>query len=164
MTRYVEENKDRFGVEPICEQLPIAPSTYYEAKRRPASARALRDEKLKAEIDRVHKANRGVYGARKVWRHLLREKIGVARCTVERLMREKGLQGIRRGKRRRTTIPDETAARPADLVQRNFSVTRPNRLWVVDLTYLATWSGFVYVAFVIDAFSRVGRLGRRFVR
>ena len=154
MTAYIDEHESRFGVEPICRLLPIAPSTYYEAKRRPPSARALRDEELKREICRVHKANFGVYGARKVWRQLLREGIQVAHCTVERLMREMGLQGSRRGRRRRTTIPDRSAARPADLVQRNFNATRPNRLWVVDLTYVATWSGFVYVAFVIDAFSR----------
>jgi transposase InsO family protein len=154
MTDYIDEHKERFGVEPICEQLPIAPSTYYEAKKRPPSPRALRDEELKTEIARVHEANFGVYGARKVWRQLRREGIGVAKCTVERLMREMGLQGARRGKRRRTTIRDESAARPADLVKRNFHATRPNQLWVVDLTYVATWSGFVYVALVIDAFSR----------
>lgn len=154
MTRYVDENRNRFGVEPICAELPIAPSTYYEAKRRPPSSRAVRDEELKTEISRVHRANRSLYGARKVWRQLLREKIAVARCTVERLMKEMGLEGVRRGRKRRTTIPDEAASRPADLVKRDFSVTRPNRLWVVDLTYVTTWSGFVYVAFVIDAFSR----------
>ncbi len=154
MTRYVDEHKQRFGVEPICAHLPIAPSTYYEAKRRPPSPRAVRDEELKVEIARVHKDNFGVYGARKVWRQLHREGIIVARCTVERLMRELHLEGVRRGKRRRTTIADDAAPRPADLVQRNFSATRPNQLWVVDLTYVATWSGFVYVAFVIDAFSR----------
>ena len=154
MMAYVDEHEERFGVEPICKQLPIAPSTYYEAKKRPPSARKLRDEELKPEIERVHKANFGVYGARKVWRQLLREKIAVAKCTVERLMREMGLRGARRGKRRRTTIADKAASRPADLVQRNFTATRPNQLWVVDLTYVATWSGFVYVAFVVDAFSR----------
>ncbi len=154
MMTYVDENKERFGVEPICEHLPIAPSTYYEAKHGRPSARALRDEELKTEIARVHRDNFGVYGARKVWRQLHREGIAVARCTVERLMGELGLEGVRRGKRSRTTIPDETATRPADLVKRNFSATRPNHLWVVDLTYVATWSGFVYVAFVIDAFSR----------
>ena len=154
MIAYIDANKDRFGVEPICQLLPIAPSTYYDAKRRPPSARALRDEELKAEVRRVHADNFGVYGARKVWRQLGREGIDVARCTVERLMGELGLEGARRGKRHRTTIPHEGASRPADLVERDFSAERPNQLWVADLTYVTTWSGFVYVALVIDAFSR----------
>jgi putative transposase len=154
MIAYIEANKDRFGVEPICQVLPIAPSTYHAAKRRLPSARALRDEALKAEIARVHADNFGVYGARKVWRQLHREGIAVARCTVERLMRGLGLQGVRRGKPRRTTTPDAGAPRPADLVDRDFAAARPNQLWVADLTYVATWSGFVDVAFVIDAFSR----------
>jgi transposase InsO family protein len=154
MIAYIDANRDRFGVEPICRVLPIAPSTYYTASRRPASARAVRDAKLKGEIARVHAEHFGVYGARKVWRQLHREGISVARCTVERLMRELGLEGVRRGKGRRTTTPDETAARPADLVDRHFAAQRPNQLWVADLTYVATWAGFVYVAFVIDAFSR----------
>jgi putative transposase len=134
--------------------LPIAPSTYYDARRRPASARALRDTELKAEITRVHAEHFRVYGARKVWRQLRREGIAVARCTVARLMREMGLEGVRRGKARRTTTPDQGATRPADLVERDCSATRPNQLWVADLTYVATWSGFVSVALVIDAFSR----------
>jgi putative transposase len=154
MIAYIDAHRDRFGVEPICQLLPIAPSTYHAAKRRLPSARALRDEELKVDIRRVHEDNFGVYGARKVWRQLHREGIGVARCTVERLMGELGLQGVRRGKTHRTTTPGETTARPADLVERDFSATRPNQLWVADLTYVATWSGFVYVAFVIDAFSR----------
>jgi transposase InsO family protein len=154
MISYIDENKERFGVEPICRYLPIAPSTYYEVKSRPPSARRLRDEQLKTEIARVHAANFGVYGARKVWKQLNREGIVVARCTVQRLMRELGLQGVVRGKTRRTTTPDETAVRPADLVQRDFSATRPNQLWVADLTYVATWSGFVYTSFIIDAYSR----------
>jgi putative transposase len=154
MIAYIDANRDRFGVEPICQVLPIAPSTYYAASRRPASPRAVRDTKLKGEIARVHAEQFGVYGARKVWRQLGREGISVARCTVERLMRELHLQGVRRGKTRRTTTPDATAPRPADLVERDFSATRPNQLWVADLTYVATWSGFVYVAFVVDAFSR----------
>jgi putative transposase len=153
MIAYIDAHRDRFGVEPICQVLPIAPSTYYAA-RRPASARAVRDTKLKGEIARVHAEQFGVYGARKVWRQLHREGISVARCTVERLMGELHLQGVRRGKTRRTTTPDATAPCPADLVDRNFSATRPNQLWVADLTYVATWSGFVYVAFIIDAFSR----------
>jgi putative transposase len=154
MTAYIDANRDRFGVEPICKVLPIAPSTYYAASRRPASARAVRDTKLKAEIARVHAEHFGVYGAGKVWRQLHREGIVVARCTVERLMGELGLAGVVRGKPRRTTTPAATASRPADLVERDFSATRPDQLWVADLTYVATWAGFVYVAFVIDAFSR----------
>jgi putative transposase len=154
MIAYIDEHKDRFGVEPICAQLPIAPSTYYAARSRPPSTRQIRDEELKVEIARVHAANFGVYGARKVWRQLQREGIAVARCTVERLMRELGLEGVRRGRTRRTTLPDTAAPRPADLVDRDFSASGPNELWVADLTYVATWSGFVYVAFVVDAFSR----------
>ena len=154
MIAYIDANRDRFGVEPICQVLPIAPSTYYDAKNRLPSARALHDEELKVEIGRVHAEHFGVYGARKVWRQLHREGIAVARCTVERLMGELHLEGVRRGNARRTTTPDVTAPRPADLVERDFSATRPNQLWVADLTYVATWSGFVYVALVIDAFSR----------
>jgi len=154
MIAYIDGHKDRYGVEPICQLLPIAPSSYYQATRRSPSARALRDTELRAEIARVHDEHFGVYGARKVWRQLGREGIAVARCTVERLMRELGLRGAVRGKTRRTTTPDTTAARPADLVERDFSASRPNQLWVADLTYVATWSGFVYVALVIDAFSR----------
>jgi putative transposase len=149
----------RWGVESICAVLsghgcPIAPSTYYEAVTRPASRRALRDERLRAEIRRVHAANYGVYGARKVWLALNREGTPVARCTVERLMRELGLAGVRRGRRWRTTIADPAAARPADLVQRRFNPDRPDRLWVADFTYCPSWSGMVYVAFIMDAYSR----------
>ncbi len=133
MIAYIDANKTRFGVEPICRHLPIAPSTYYEAKTRPPSARSLRDGQLKSEIARVHAANFGVYGARKVWRQLNREGIVVARCTVQRLMRELGLQGARRGKVKRTTTPDEQATRPADLVNRDFLADRPNQLWVADI-------------------------------
>jgi putative transposase len=154
MIAYIDANRDRFGVEPICRVLPIAPSTYHAARRRPRSARRRRDQELQVELRRVHAEHFGVYGARKVWRQLHREGIAVARCTVERLMRELGLEGVRRGKARRTTTPDQGATRPADLVERNFSAARPNQLWVADLTYVATWSGFVYVALVIDAFSR----------
>ena len=154
MIAYIDANRDRFGVEPIGQLLPIAPSTYHAAKRGPPPARALRDEELKAEIARVHAEHFGVYGARKVWRQLHREGIAVARCTVERLMRDLGLEGVRRGKPRRTTTPDVGAPWPADLVERDFSAQRPNQLWVADLTYVATWAGFVYVALVIDAFSR----------
>jgi putative transposase len=143
MIAYLDANKDRYGVEPICQVLPIAPSTYHDARCRPRSARRRRDQELKAEIGRVHAEHLGVYGARKVWRQLHREGISVARCTVERLMGELGLEGVRRGKPRRTTTADAAAARPADLVERDFSAARPNQLWVADLTYVATWSGFV---------------------
>ena len=157
--RFISGHKAGFGVEPICRVLsehgcPIAPSTYYDAAQRPPSARARRDEQLKAAITRVHQDNYGVYGARKVWLALNREGTPVARCTVERLMRELGLAGARRGKRKRTTIADPAAARPADLVQRKFARPAPDRLWVADFTYVPTWSGMVYVAFVIDAYSR----------
>lgn len=152
----------RWGVEPICRVLsehgvPIAPSTYYDAvkaARRRVSEAELREERLMVAIARVHHDNYGVYGARKVWLALNREGIPVARCTVERLMGVLGLEGVRRGRRVRTTAADPAAGRPADLVDRNFNPTRPDRLWVADFTYVATWSGFVYVAFVIDAFSR----------
>jgi putative transposase len=154
MTRYIDEHRDRYGVEPICAVLPIAPSTYYGRKARPPSARSIRDADLKVHIARVHAENLGVYGARKVWRQLHREGIPAARCTVERLMREMGLRGVVRGKTRRTTVPDTAAPHPADLVERRFVATRPNQLWVADLTYVATWSGFVYAAFIIDAYSR----------
>jgi putative transposase len=163
--RFIAEHKDRadgglrWGVEPIRAVLreqgcQIAPSTYYEAAARPLSASARRDELLKSEITRVHAANRSVYGARKVWLQLNREGIVAARCTVARLMRELGLAGVRRGKRIRTTIPGPAAARPGDLVRRRFSPPAPDRLRVADFTYMATWSGTVYVAFVIDAYSR----------
>jgi putative transposase len=134
--------------------VPIAPSTYYDQVNREPSRRELRDEALKPEIMRVHAANYGVYGARKVWLALNREGIGVARCTIERLMTELGLSGAIRGKARKTTIGDPTAARPDDLVQRQFAPPAPNRLWVADLTYVSTWSGFAYVAFVSDAYAR----------
>lgn len=133
MIAYIDRYRDRFGVEPICRYLPIAPSVYYDAKKRPPSAREIRDERLKVEIKRVHAENFGVYGARKVWRQLNREGFRVARCTVERLMRELSLEGVRRGRKKRTTVPDEEAPRPADLVNRDFTAARPNRLWVADL-------------------------------
>jgi transposase InsO family protein len=154
MIAYIDCHRDRSGVEPICRVLPIAPSTYYQHARGRQSARAVRDAQLKVEIRRVHAEHFGVYGARKVWRQLHREGIAVARCTVERLMGELHLEGVRRGKPHRTTTPAAATPRPADLVERDFSAQRPNQLWVADLTYVATWSGFVYVALVIDAFSR----------
>jgi putative transposase len=151
----------RWGVEPICRVLsehgcPIAPSTYYDAvaRNREPSSRVQRDEGLKVHIRRVHEQNYGVYGARKVWLQLNREGIPVARCTVERLMGELGLVGARRGRQVRTTVSNAAAARPADLVERNFNPTSPNRTWVADFTYVPTWSGMVYVAFVLDAYSR----------
>jgi transposase InsO family protein len=159
MVTFIDEHRDEHGVEPICEQLPIAPSTYHEQKAREVDPsrlpdRAVRDAALREEIERVWKENFGAYGARKVWHQLGREGTEVARCTVERLMRAMGLQGVVRGRRHKTTIPDETAPRPLDLVQRNFTAERPNQLWVADLTYVATWRGFVYVAFITDVFSR----------
>jgi putative transposase len=144
------------GVEPICRVLQVAPSTSYAASSRPPSARALRDAEHKVEIKRVYKEHFQVYGARKVWRQLHREGIVVGRDRVARLMRELGIGGVVRGKPRRTTIPAQTAEqRPADLVERDFTAPAPNRLWVADLTYVATWAGFAYVALVIDAFSRM---------
>jgi putative transposase len=152
---FVNGHRDGWGVEPICRVLQVAPSTYYAARGRPPSARALRDAQLKVEVARVHKDNFGVYGARKVWRQLGREGIAVGRDRVARLMGELGIGGVVRGKPRRTTTPAATAERPADLVERDFTAPAPNRLWVADLTYVATWAGFAYVAFVIDAFSRM---------
>ena len=159
MTTFVDENREEYGVEPICDELPIAPSTYWEHKRREReperrSARCRRDSELRSQIRRVWETNFGVYGARKVWRQLHREGVAVARCTVERLMRLEGLKGVVRGEKKRTTIPDEDAARPADLVDRSFEADRPDRLWLADITYVPTWSGFAYVALGIDAYSR----------
>lgn len=134
--------------------MPVAPSTFYEQLHRRPCRRQLRDAELKEHIRRVHAANYGVYGARKVWLALNREGVEVARCTVERLMAELGLQGAVRGQVRRTTIADPGAARPADLVGRQFAPPAPNRLWVADLTYVSTWTGFAYVAFVTDAYAR----------
>ncbi len=159
MVEFIEENRGTYGVEPICAVMPIALSTYYEHRarrldpeRRPE--RLKRDDELGVEIGRVWDENFHVYGAQKVWKQLKREQIVVARCTVERLMRTMGLRGAVRGKKFKTTIPDEAADRPLDLVRREFQASRPNQLWVADLTYVATWAGMVYVAFVIDVFSR----------
>ena len=154
MTAFIDTHRPTFGVEPICAYLPIAPSTYYAARSRPSSARTLRDEELAKKIRDIYEDNYGVYGVRKVWRQLKREGTLVARCTVERLMRRAGLRGVVRGKRHFSTTSDEAAPRPADLVERRFVAAAPNRLWVADLTYVATWSGVTYVAFVIDVFSR----------
>jgi len=160
MVRFVDDHREEYGVEPFFEMLPIAPSTYYAAKRverepERASARARRDGWLKEQIELAGKANFKVYGARKVWRQLHREGVHVARCTVERLMRDLGLQGaVRGGRFKVTTVPGETGERPLDPVDRDFRASRPKELWVSDLTYVATWQGFVYVAFVIDVFAR----------
>ena len=160
MVSFIDEHREEHGVEPICQQLPIAPSTYHEHKAREVDAsrlpaRAVRDAALREEIERVWKENFGVYGARKVWRQLLREGTQVARCTVARLMRQMGLEGARRGRRfKKTTVVDEAAFRPADRVQRRFTADAPNQLWVADLTYVPTWTGFAYVAFITDVFSR----------
>ena len=159
MIAFVEEHRAEIGVEPICRELPIAPSTFYDhlAKRADPerlSDRAKRDADLRPEIRRVFEANWRVYGVRKVWRQLGREGVEVARCTVARLMKDMGLQGAIRGKPHRTTIPDRKAPCPLDRVNRQFCVPAPDQLWVSDFTYVATWQGFVYVAFVIDAFAR----------
>jgi putative transposase len=154
MTRYIEAHRERFGVEPICKTLQVAPSSYYAARHRPPSARRQRDEALKLELQEAHAEHFAVYGARKLWRQLQRQGTRVARCTVERLMRELGLAGVVRGRHHRTTVADEISPRPADLVERDFRAPAPNRLWVADLTYVRTWSGFAYVAFIIDACSR----------
>jgi putative transposase len=160
MVAFVDDHREDYGVEPICRVLPIAPSTYYEQKARQANPdlrppRVKRDDELCDHIQRVWEENRQVYGARKVWLQMNREGHDVARCTVERLMKRLGIQGASRGKTFKTTIPDDEANRPLDLVNRDFTATRPNQLWVADLTYVATWRGFVYVAFVIDVFSRM---------
>ena len=160
MVRFIDQHRDSYGVEPICAVLPIAPSTYYlrtaqqqDATKR--SARAQRDGDLRVAIQRVWTEHEHVYGPRKVWRQLRREGIRAARCTVERLMRDMGLRGTGRGRAwKSTTQADPAATRPADLVDRQFVATRPNQLWVADFTYVATWRGFVYVAFVIDVFAR----------
>ena len=159
MITFIEEHCGMLGVEPICRELPIAPSTFYDhlAKRADPdllSDRAKRDAELRPEIRRVFEENWRVYGVRKVWRQLGREGISVARCTVARLMKEMGLQGAIRGKPHRTTVPDKAQPCPLDRVNRQFRVPAPDRLWVSDFTYVATWAGFVYVAFVIDAFAR----------
>ena len=160
MVSFIDEHREVHGVEPICAEIPIAPSTYYEHKLREADpsrwpARAKRDEELEVEVLRVYTENFCVYGARKIWRQLRREGFDVARCTVDRLMRKLGIRGVIRGKGYKTTVPDFAAERPADLVERAFTATAPNRLWVADLTFVATWRGPVYAAFVIDVFSRM---------
>jgi transposase InsO family protein len=159
MIAFIDDHRVTYGVEPICKVLPIAPSTYHDhvAKRHDPSklsARAKRDAALKAEVRRVFEENFRVYGVRKVWRQLRREGTGVARCTVTRLMRQMGLEGAIRGKPVRTTVRDKAAPCPLDRVNRQFQAPAPNMLWVSDFTYVASWTGFVYVAFVIDAYAR----------
>ena len=159
MKSFIDEHRDTYGVEPICRVLPIAPSTYRQHAARSkdpgrAPARERRDAVLREEIGRVFEANFQVYGVRKVWRQLRRENIEVARCTVARLMRQMGLKGAVRGKSVKTTIIDWSVPCPLDRVNRQFQALRPNALWVSDFTYVATWQGFVYVAFVIDTFAR----------
>ena len=159
MIAFIDDHRDKHGVEPICDMLPIAPATYYDHQPKLAdparqSDRAKRDEALRPKIQRVFDANWQVYGVRKVWRQLRREGVDVARCTVARLMKSMGIQGIIRGKPQKTTIPDKKLPCPLDKVNRQFRVPAPNMLWVSDFTYVATWKGFVYVAFVIDAYAR----------
>jgi transposase InsO family protein len=156
---FIDEHRGAYGVEPICKVMQIAPSTYWLHAQRKAqpelrAERAKRDDVLAGEVERVWQENLQVYGVRKVWRQLRREGFEVARCTVGRLMRRSGLRGVVRGKKVRTTMPDVEAARPSDKVQRVFYAERPNQLWVSDFTYVSTWQGFVYVAFVIDVFAR----------
>jgi len=159
MIAFIDEHRPVLGVEPICKVLPIAPSTYYDtvAKRTDVdrlSVRARRDVRLKIEIRRVFDANYRVYGVRKVWRQLQREGFDVARCTVARLMKTMGVQGVIRGKPVRTTVSDKAVPCPLDQVNRQFHAPAPNRLWVSDFTYVSTWAGMVYVAFVIDVYAR----------
>ena len=159
MRSFIDQHRTRFGVEPICKLLRVAPSAYWRhaaRQRNPSlrSARAQRDEFLILHIQRVWHANFQVYGADKVWRQLQREGIQVARCTIERLMRRLGLRGVMRGKVVRTTVGDAKAPCPLDRVNRQFKAARPNQLWVSDFTYVSTWQGMVYVAFVIDVFAR----------
>ena len=158
MIAFIEEHRMDFGVEPICKVLPIAPSTYYAGlvvARDPsqASTRARSDADLMPEVQRVWDENFQVYGVRKVWHQLRREGFEVARCTVERLMKRLGIQGVVRGKTRKTTIPDPAMPCPLDKVNRQFRAPAPNCLWVSDFTYVSTWQGVVYVAFVIDTFA-----------
>ena len=153
MVIFVDQHREQYGVEPICEQIRIAPSSYYEHKARERNSdrlpeRIKRDMKLELDIQRVWQDNFQVYGARKVWRQLLREGIDVARCTIERLMKKLEIQGARHGRKCWTTVADDSLYRPTDKVNRQFTATRPNQLWVADITFVATWTGFVYVAFI----------------
>ncbi len=156
---FIDSHREELGIEPICRELAVAPSSYHAHAARLAdpakrSARARRDDEIKEQIGQVHEASSGLYGTRKVWHQMRREGSKVAKCTVERLMRSMGLAGVRRGKTTITTISNPKSACPLDKVNRKFRVSRPNALWVVDFTYVHTWAGFVYVAFVIDAYAR----------
>ena len=155
MVSYIDEHRGEFGIEPICKELPIAPSTYYTAKSRPLSARAIRDAVMGPILLAIWAANYKVYGAHKLWRAVGRAGHGIGRDQVARLMRQLGIEGVRRRRPIRTTRPDESAPRPADLVDRDFTADRPNRLWVTDLTYVPTWAGVAYVCFIVDAYSRM---------
>lgn len=158
MITFIKEHRDIYGVEPICRVLQIAPSTFYarltiENDPNKASTRSKRDAELRPEMKRVWEDNQSVYGARKLWHAMKREKFDIALCTVERLMRDIGIEGVRRGKKVKTTWPDKALPCPMDRVNRQFRATMPNQLWVSDFTYVSTWQGFVYVAFVIDTFA-----------
>jgi len=156
VTRYVEERRDAFGVEPICRAIGVPVSTHYARRSRKPSRRALEDQRLIAEIHAARAGYRSVYGVRKTWKELKRRDVETGRDRVARLMRAEGLEGLRRGKKRRTTIVDEAALeRARDLLQRDFTATRPNEKWVADITYLRTWNGFVYLAFILDCYSRM---------
>ncbi len=156
MTRYVEERRDAFGVEPICRAIGVPPSTHYARRSRKPSRRALEDRGLVAEIYAAREGYRRVYGVRKTWKELERRGVEVGRDRVARLMRAEGLEGVRRGKKKRTTIPDEAVLeRARDLLQRDFTATRPNEKWVADITYVRTWDGFIYLAFILDCYSRM---------
>ncbi len=154
MAEFIDENRDEFGVEPICTTLEVAPSTYYEFKSRPLSARAIRDAVMMPILLALFQANYSVYGVRKLWIAATRAGHDIGRDQVGRLMRQLDIQGVSRRRRVRTTIPDESATRPPDLVDRDFTADAPNQLWVSDLTYVPTWDGMGYVCFIVDAFSR----------
>ncbi|MEE8406024.1 MAG: IS3 family transposase [Acidimicrobiia bacterium] len=154
MTKFIDENRDDFGVEPICETLQVASSTYYDNKKRPLSARAIRDAVMMPILLAIWISNRKVYGAHKLWKAARRAGHDIGRDQTARLMRRLDIRGVSRSRRVRTTVPDEQASRPADLVERDFTADRPNRLWVTDLTFVSTWQGVAYVCFIVDAFSR----------
>ncbi len=157
MVTFIDDHRDAYGVEPICAELPIAPATYYAAKTRPPSVRQLDDERLSVEVRRVWESNYRVYGRRKIWAQLNREGIPIGRDRCERLMKQAGIAGVVRGRRPRTTIPDRSAPRAPDLVDRDWTVSRPDELWVTDFTYVPTWAAMASVAFVIDVYSASDR-------
>jgi len=154
VSAFIDQHRTHFGVEPICRELDVSASAYWARKSRPPSRRAIRDEFLLSEIRRVHEESSGVYGQWKVWQQLQREGIDVARCTVERLMRQHDIEGVQKRKTQRTTIPDPTPPPVTDLVERNFSAERPDQLWVADFTYIRTWQGWSYLAVVLDVHTR----------